>query len=108
MLAKVANDVDPMPFVQAAVLVTRPGEAPALQWIVDTSIHGPELTAFHQDALGGLGALVDHGPARGAPRGFTELRIVATDVPDDVVDQLPRRLRAALATMADAARSRQA
>ncbi len=93
-----ANDIDPRCFVKAAVLVTRPGEAPALEWIVDTSLHGPELTAFHQSALGGLGTLIEHGPVRGAPRGFTELSVAVTDVPRDVIEQLPRRLRAAVMT----------
>lgn len=93
-----ASEVDQTCFANTAILVTQPGEAPVLQWIVDTSLLGPELTAFHENALGGLGALIEHPPARGAPRGFTELRIATKDVPCDVVEQLHRRLRAAIRT----------
>jgi hypothetical protein len=86
--------------VNKAMLVTRPGEAPALKWIVDTKVQGPELAAFQAETLRGGGTLIEHESARGAPHGFTELCVAAADVPAEVIALLPRRLQAAVAAAA--------
>lgn len=91
----VANQVPPTPLVLAAALVTRPEQPPALQWIVDPTRHD-ELTTFHHDILGGAGTLTQHPPTKGASRGFSELRVDTSDVPPELVAQLPQRLRAAI------------
>ena len=88
--------VEPINLTQAAILLTRPDQAPALQWIVDTSLLGEELIAFHQEALRGRGTLVQHEQVRGAPRGYTEVRVAISEVPADVVERLPRRIHAAI------------
>ena len=91
--------VEPMNLTQAAILLTRPDQAPALQWIVDTSLLGEELIAFHAETLGGRGSMVQHEPVRGAPRGYTELRVPVSEVPADVVERLPRRIHRAIASL---------
>lgn len=97
MLTKTgAVAIDPTFFVNGAVLLTRPGQAAALQWIVDTGLHGVELAAFHQEVIGEVGAITQHEPGRGAPHGFTELRVPVRDLPAGLIEQLPRRLRAAV------------
>lgn len=93
------TQVEPINLTQAAILVTRPGEDPALQWIVDTGLLGEELLAFHQEAMDGRGVIVQHDPVRGAPRGYTELRVAVTEVPADVIERLPRRIHAAVAPL---------
>lgn len=82
-------------FVQSAALVTRPGEDPALQWIVETGLLS-ELSAFHDHSLRGAGTLTEHPPTKGASRGFLQLRVATRDLPAELVDQLPRRLRVAI------------
>lgn len=90
------TQIETVDLVPAAILVTGPDQAPALQWIVDTSLLGEELTAFHQEAIRGRGNLVQHEPVRGAPKGYTELRVPIAQVPADVMARLPRRIRAAI------------
>lgn len=90
------TQIEPVNLVQAAILVTGPDRAPALQWIVDTSLLSEELTEFHQEVIGGRGSLIHHEQVRGAPRGYTELRVAISEVPAAVLEQLPRRIHAAI------------
>jgi hypothetical protein len=100
MVITATTEVDPGRFPHLAVLVTRPGEAPVFQWIVDTALHGPELAIFHRVTLGGAGTLVEHPPAKGLPHGYTQIRVPVAELPAGVVEELPRRLRAAIARQA--------
>lgn len=95
-MAPNGNQVESLPFIHSAALVTRPGEDPALQWIVETGLLS-ELSAFHDHSLGGAGTLTEHPPTRGASRGFVQLRVATRDLPAELVAQLPRRLRVAIA-----------